>query len=92
MCPLGTEQEQYGIVLDLLKAFLGKGSVNMVNVEQWKMCLNGPMLLRTSRCTAHPDAGSESCDLFSVWFSLCSSITGFSVQGPCKGYITRSTE
>jgi hypothetical protein len=28
------------IVTDLLKAFLGNGSVNRVNVQQWKMCLN----------------------------------------------------
>jgi hypothetical protein len=37
------------IVTDLLKVFLGNGSVNTVNVQQWKMCLNGRMLLRAAR-------------------------------------------
>jgi hypothetical protein len=33
------------IITDLLKEFLGNGSVNMVNVQQWKMCVSGRMLL-----------------------------------------------
>jgi hypothetical protein len=33
-------------VTDSPKAFLGNGSVNNVNVQQWKMCLTGRMLLR----------------------------------------------
>jgi hypothetical protein len=37
------------IVTDLRKAFLGNGSVNTVNVQQWKMCLSGRMLLRVAR-------------------------------------------
>jgi hypothetical protein len=36
-------------VTDLLKAFLGSGSVNTVNVQQWKMCLGGRMLLCVAR-------------------------------------------
>jgi hypothetical protein len=36
-------------VTDLLKAFLGNGSVNTFNVQQWKMCLSGRMLLRVAR-------------------------------------------
>jgi hypothetical protein len=35
--------------MDVLKAFLGNGSANTVNVEQWKMCLSGQMLLRVAR-------------------------------------------
>jgi hypothetical protein len=38
-----------GIVTDLLKAFLGYASVNTVNVQQWKICLSGRMLLRVAR-------------------------------------------
>jgi hypothetical protein len=30
---------------DLLKAFLGNGSANTVNVRQWKTCLSGRMFL-----------------------------------------------
>jgi hypothetical protein len=37
------------IVTDLLKAFLGNGSTNTVNVQQWKMCLSGRMLLHVAR-------------------------------------------
>jgi hypothetical protein len=37
------------IVTDLFKAFLGNGSVNAVNVQQWKMCLSGLMLLHVAR-------------------------------------------
>jgi hypothetical protein len=33
------------IVTDLLKAFLGNGSVNTINAQQWKMCLRGRMFL-----------------------------------------------
>jgi hypothetical protein len=81
------------IVTDLLKAFLGKGSVNMVNVQQWKMCLSGRMLLRVARQQrTNEDAGKESRDLFSVWSALCNNKTGFSVRGPCRGYITSFTE
>jgi hypothetical protein len=36
-------------VTDLLKAFLGNGSVNTANVQQWKMRLGGRMLLRFAR-------------------------------------------
>jgi hypothetical protein len=36
---------QKNIVKDLLKAFLGNGSVNTVNTQQWKMCLSERMLL-----------------------------------------------
>jgi hypothetical protein len=32
-------------VTDLLKAFLGNGSVNAVDLQQWKMCLGGRVLL-----------------------------------------------
>jgi hypothetical protein len=34
---------------DLLKAFLGNGSVNTVNVQEWKTYLIGRMLLRVDR-------------------------------------------
>jgi fumarate hydratase class II len=40
---------EINIVADLLKAFLRNGSVNTVNVQQWKMCLSGRMLLRAAR-------------------------------------------
>jgi hypothetical protein len=36
-------------VTDLLKAFLGNSSVNMANVQRWKMCLSGRMLLCIAR-------------------------------------------
>jgi hypothetical protein len=39
----------HSTVTDLLKAFLGNGSVNTVNVQQWEMCLSGRMLLRVAR-------------------------------------------
>jgi hypothetical protein len=39
----------YYIATDLLKAFLGNGSVNTVNVQQWEMCLSGRILLRVAR-------------------------------------------
>jgi hypothetical protein len=35
--------------LDLLEAFLGNGSVNTANVQQWEMCLSGRMLLYVAR-------------------------------------------
>jgi hypothetical protein len=31
---------EHNIVTDLLKALLGNGSVNTVNLRQWKMCLS----------------------------------------------------
>jgi hypothetical protein len=37
------------ILMDLLKAFLGKGFVKTVNVQQWEMYLSGRMLLRVAR-------------------------------------------
>jgi hypothetical protein len=37
------------IVTDLLKAILRKGSVNTVNVQEWKMCLSGRILLTLAR-------------------------------------------
>jgi hypothetical protein len=80
------------IVTDLLKEFLGNGSINTANVQQWKMCLNGRMLLRVARQQrTNENAGWESRDLFSLWSSLCNSRTVFSVPGPCGGYITRIT-
>jgi hypothetical protein len=36
-------------VTDLLKVFLGNGSINTVNVQQWKMCISGLTLLRVAR-------------------------------------------
>jgi hypothetical protein len=35
--------------MDLLKTFLGNGSVNTVNVQQWEMCLSRRMLFRVAR-------------------------------------------
>jgi hypothetical protein len=40
---------EFYTVTDLLKAFLGNGSVNTVNVQQWEMCVSGRMLLRVAR-------------------------------------------
>jgi hypothetical protein len=37
------------IVTDLLKTFLGNGSVNMVSVQQWKVGLSVRMFLRVGR-------------------------------------------
>jgi hypothetical protein len=54
-------------ITDLLKAFLGNGSVNTVNVQQWKMCLSGRILLRVvSKQRNNEDADRESRDLFSM--------------------------
>jgi hypothetical protein len=36
-------------VTDLLKAFVGNGSVNTVRVQQWEMYLSGRRLLRVVR-------------------------------------------
>jgi hypothetical protein len=48
----------YYTVTDLLKEFLGSGSVNTVTVQQWKMCLSGWMLLRVAtRWRTNEDAG-----------------------------------
>jgi hypothetical protein len=33
----------------MLKVFVGNCSVNTVNVQQWKICLSGRMLLRLVR-------------------------------------------
>jgi hypothetical protein len=43
------DQENIHIVTDLLKAFLGNGSINWVNMQQWKMYLSGRMLLWVAR-------------------------------------------
>jgi hypothetical protein len=37
------------IVTDFLKVVLGNGSVNTVNVQKWKLCLSGRMLLLVAR-------------------------------------------
>jgi hypothetical protein len=55
------------IVTYLLKAFLGNGSINTVNVQQWNICLSERMLLRVARQQrTNEDAGKESRDLFYV--------------------------
>jgi hypothetical protein len=36
-------------VTDLLKVFLGNTAVNTANMQKWKMCLSGRMLLRIAR-------------------------------------------
>jgi hypothetical protein len=48
-CTWVDRQRNENNVTDLLKAFLGNGSVNTVNVQQWKMCLSGRILLRVAR-------------------------------------------
>jgi hypothetical protein len=37
----------FRMVTELLKALLGNGSVNTVNVQQWKMCLSGRTPMKT---------------------------------------------
>jgi hypothetical protein len=42
----------------MLKAILGNVVVNTVNVQQWKMCLSGRILLRVARQQrSNEDAG-----------------------------------
>jgi hypothetical protein len=55
------------IVMDLLKAFLGNGSVNTVNVQQWKMCRSGRMLLLVARQPSGKQVSSTVEAMFSVW-------------------------
>jgi hypothetical protein len=75
----------YDIVINSINVLLGNSSVNTVNVQQWRMCLSGRMLLLVARQQrTNEDAGWESCDLFSVWSAFCNTRTVFSVCGLCR--------
>jgi hypothetical protein len=58
-------------VTDLLKAFLGNGSVNTVNVQQRQMCLSGRMLLRVAKTLARNHVTGSLCGLPYATIELC---------------------
>jgi hypothetical protein len=63
----GIQIHNENTVTDLLKAFLGNGSINTVYAQHWKMCLGGRRVMRIAmQQRTNEDASKESHDLFSV--------------------------